>query len=68
MMKVWNYAKCKKVKTTGKRKMGELNLDKIDRAMIQEYKRRHDLGCLEKAAEEIESLQPEPKIPEHSVR
>lgn len=48
--------------------MGELNLDNIDRALIQEYKRCHDGRRLKEEAKAIDNLQPGQKVPPHILR
>jgi hypothetical protein len=42
--------------------MGELNLDQIDRIIMQEYERRHDASCLEEAEKVIEDVQSKQEV------
>lgn len=48
--------------------MGELNLDNIDRALMQEYERYHEGFRLKEAARIVGSIQPGQKVPEHGQR
>jgi hypothetical protein len=48
--------------------MGELYLDNIDIALMQEYERRRDRRCFKETGKAVKNLQPGQRVPAHRLR